>query len=100
MPPEQFIEQLRLLRSRLDLTASDLAVWFGRPRATMRTWLELERTPKAGRVLDECARRLKLLRSSRALPVPYDVLKPDRPSYIKQAFRDADNARVPARNSA
>lgn len=100
MSPEQFIEQLRLLRSRLDLTASDLAVWFDRPRATMRTWLELERTPKAGRVLDECARRLKLLRSSRALPVPYDVLKPDRPGYIKQAFRDVDNAGVPARNSA
>ena len=100
MSPEQFTTELRIQTERLDLTASDLAVWFGRPRMTLRSWLVEARTPTEGRVLDECARRLKLLKATRALPVPYDVLKHERPGYIKQAFNDADNAGVPARNSA
>lgn len=99
MTPEQFTTELRVTARRLDLTASDLAIWFERPRLTVRSWIEDTRTPTTGRVLDECARRLKLLRSSRALPVPYDVLKPERPSYIKRAFEHA-NAGVPARNTA
>jgi len=100
MSPEKFRDELQAQCGRLDLTASDLAIWFERPRATLRTWLENQRIPKAGRVLDECARRLNLLRSCRAFPVPYSVLKFDRPAYIKRAFEHADNAGVPARNSA
>jgi hypothetical protein len=100
MSPEQFTHELRTQSKRLDLTASDLAVWFARPRSTVRTWLANERTPKTGRVLDECARRLKLLRSTRALPVPYAVMKFERLAYVKRAFDHADNAGVSARNSA
>lgn len=100
MSPEQFTSGLRAQCKRLDLTASDLAVWFGRPRSTIRTWLEYERTPKQGRVLDECVRRLSLLRSCTAFPVPYDVLKFERLAYVKRAFNHANNAGVPARNSA
>ena len=100
MSPEQFTQELRTQTERLDLTASDLAVWFERPRMTLRSWLVEARVPTRGRVLDECARRLRLLRTTRALPVPYDVLKHERPGYIKRAFNDANNAGVPARNPA
>lgn len=100
MSPEQFTQQLRAQAERLDLGASDLAVWFERPRVTVRTWLVGRNTPTRGRVLDECARRLQLLKTTRALPVPYDVLKYERPAYIKRAFDDANHAGVPARHLA
>ena len=100
MSPETFTTNLQVQAERLDLTASDLSIWFERPRATLRTWLENERTPKEGRVLDECARRLTLLRSSRDLPVPFHISARERPAYIKLAYDRADHAGVPARRSA
>ena len=100
MSPEQFTEQLRAHMERLGLTASDLAVWFERPRPTLRTWIFSGLTPRRGRVLDECVRRLKLLRSCRELPVPYEVNMLERPAYIKRAFDNANNAGVSARNPA
>jgi hypothetical protein len=99
MTPEAFVSSLRKAAGRLDLTASDLALWFGRPRPTLCVWLT-RGTPRRGKVLDECARRLTLLQGSADLPVPFEVTMRLRPAYIKAALRHADNARLPAGNSA
>ena len=105
MSPEKFTAELRAASLRLDLTSADLALWFERPRPTIRTWVEDRSAynahfPKRGRVLDECARRLTLLKASKDFPVPYHILKNERPAYIKLAYRRAENAGVPARRSA
>ena len=64
MTPTEFRERLETVARRTGLTASDLAVWFGRPRPTVRTWLN-GRTPRrvpqahiGGQVWDEMQQRL------------------------------------------
>jgi DNA-binding XRE family transcriptional regulator len=95
-----FVKGLRRARKTLGLTASDLAIWFGRPRQTINTWLNEDHLPEAGLVLTECARRLSLLFSCASFPVPFPITKRERPDYIRQAFRDADNAGVPRSHTA
>ena len=99
MSPEHFVNGLRETAKRLDLTASDLSLWFGRPRPTLRVWLDRGK-PRSGKVLDECARRLALLKRSKDLPVPFEITMYERPAYIKAAFRHANNAAIPAGDSA
>ena len=88
------VKELRRVAKAHDLGPSDLVLWFERPRATLRTWLLGIALPVEGRVLDECARRLKLLARCKSFPVPYSVLKHERPDYIRRAF-DAHHAGVP-----
>jgi len=64
MTPSEFRERLEAVARRTGLTASDLAVWFGRPRPTVRTWLN-GRTPRrvpqahiGGQVWDEMQQRM------------------------------------------
>ena len=99
MSPEMFLKSLRDSRKRLDLTPSDLALWFGRPRATIKTWLEQDRTPRGERVLAECVRRLKLLQLSPAFPVPYEVTALARTKYVRTAYERANNAGVSSGDS-
>lgn len=100
MSPETFVKRLQGVSSRFALTATDLSVWFGRPRATITTWLWEGRAPQPGAVLTECERRLSLLCRSRSFPVPYSVTKRNRHSYIMRAFKDADHAGVPSKHPA
>lgn len=60
MTPAEFRDRLETVARRTGLTASDLAVWFGRPRPTVRTWLHGTRPQSqiGGHVWDELARRL------------------------------------------
>lgn len=100
MTPEEFVQKMRKLAKLKKLGESDLAVWLERPRVTVRSWFHGHR-PTAGPVLDECVRRLTLLERDRgAFPVPYEVLKRERPSYIKRALLDADHERVSKRNTS
>ena len=103
MTPEKFITDLRAVAARSFLNESDLALWFERPRSTIRTWLRGERVVRAGEVFQECARRLSLLRlaiAKKHFPVPYHIPRTDRTQYIKQAFKNADNAGISARDPA
>ena len=93
MTPETFVSVLRETATRLDLSASDLALWFNRPRPTLRVWLD-RGSPRRGKVLDECARRLKLLKRSKRFPVPYEIRMQHRPDYVKAAFDHANNAAI------
>jgi hypothetical protein len=99
MTPKAFVKRLQIKADKFGLTASDLAIWLGRPRPTVLTWLRDWNEPKPGAVLDECVRRLKLLSLSRAFPVPYSVLQMERPKYIRKAYDDANSAGVSARGA-
>jgi len=101
MTPDAFCNRLSRIATKRSLTASDLAIWFARPRQTVRTWLDNARDqanahrPTTGPVFRECVRRLYLLERSSYFPVPYEVLKHARKSYITKAFLDANDAGVP-----
>lgn len=72
------------------LTVSDLALWFERPNATVRTWIKLNREPAAAK-LDETEYRLyKLERAiwANKFPVPYALTQRERPNYIKRVRAD------------
>lgn len=99
MTRNEFVKRLALVADRQGLTTSDLALWFERPRPTVATWRLGQNTPVLGPVFDECVRRLVLLAESKAFPVPYMVLKFERPDYIRKALADALAAGVSARRS-
>src|SRR5271157_4115947 len=89
MTPTEFRERLETVARRTGLTASDLAVWFGRPRPTVRTWLN-GRTPRrvpqahiGGQVWDEMQQRLLWL--ERAFSVAPEGFRPKR-DYLKTMF--------------
>lgn len=86
---KSFSERLSATAAALDMTPSDLARWFDRPRATVNTWLN-GRTPAgpAGRVawqllelLDKAARRKS--------PVPATLTGIKRAEYIRGMADDA-----------
>lgn len=73
MTPTEFRDRLEAAARRTGLTATDLAVWLGCPRPTVRTWLLGMRKPTphiGGHVWDRLAQRLIWLEQSDALPVP------------------------------
>ena len=106
MSPEDFLARLLAVAGRCAFTPSDLAIWFARPRFTVRKWLDRAcgnvggHLPKEGPILVECARRLKLLEQCRDFPVPYEVLKHERKGYIEKAYINANNGGVPKRDPA
>ena len=98
-----FTERLTAAQERADLTISDLAVWFDRPRSTVNTWVA-GRTPSgpSGRLALEALERLEWgLKQKQGLPVPADLSGMDRPGYV-EGTRDAVAAshRVSALHSA
>ena len=98
-----FTTRLLWCKEHGDMTVSDLSVWFGRPRATVNTWVN-GRIPygPAGRL---AAAHLTLLenaiRKNKSLPVPIDLSWTKRADYIR-GVRDAieRNYRVPQMRSA
>lgn len=106
-----FTERLTTAQQRADLTISDLAVWFSRPRSTVNTWVA-GRTPSgpSGRLAHlalECLewglaqRILTFKRRDWVLPIPVELNSVDRPGYV-EGTRDAIAAicRIPALRSA
>lgn len=89
MTPSEFRVQLKATAKRLGLTASDLAIWFDRPRPTVHVWLWKGIRPRPGTVFDEIQSRFKLLEQSPDLPVPYEVYAKSRRSYITAAREHA-----------
>ena len=81
-----FSEDLANWQAKADMTISDLAVWFGRPRSTVKTWVLDGRTPlgPSGRLARV---RLNLLiwavRQKRGLPVPATLSAHERPEYVR-----------------
>lgn len=98
-----FSDRLAACKRAGDLTGSDLARWFGRPRATVNTWVN-GRTP-FGPSARTAEKRLALLESSIAkkngFPVPPDLTWIAREKYIR-GLRDAAerNTRVPVMRTA
>jgi len=98
-----FTERLDRCRIWGDLTPSDLARWFDRPRATVNTWLN-GRTP-FGPPARVANRRLALLedriRKQLGFPVPADLSWREREAYIRGQRDDAERlASVPDMRSA
>jgi hypothetical protein len=91
----------RLVRAAAvtDMTTSDLARWFDRPRATVNTWLK-GRTPW-GPQAKRATKRLELLELSMKLrkkyyPVPTELNWTDRAKYVRGMRDDAErHHRVP-----
>jgi hypothetical protein len=91
----------RLVRAAeiTDMTTSDLARWFDRPRATVNTWLK-GRTPW-GPQAKLAVKRLALLEFSiksrkKYYPVPVDLNWTERAKYVRGMRDDAErHARVP-----
>ena len=100
MTPTQFCFRLVTVANDRWLTDSDLAVWFQRPRPTIRTWVERHYSPRPGSMFNELVRRLELLEASEAFPVPYGIKRDGRRPYIEQAFANANSTRVPASDPA
>jgi len=97
MTPAEFGARLRTLAQEKGLTASDLTLWLGRPRPTIRTWLNGSHTIRDSSIMRECARRLELLAKCSKLPPPHDLSQRARRAYIDRAYHDADNKPIPCR---
>lgn len=85
-----FTTKLRACMTRADMTVSDLAVWFERPRATVNTWVN-GRTPKgpSGRLAIAMLETLVwAVRNSTKLPIPEHLSWPERTRHV-QEIRDA-----------
>lgn len=97
-----FSTQLRACQTRADMTVSDLALWFARPRATVNTWVN-GRSP-AGPSGRRAWERLQLLqqtlRNRSGLPVPDTLSWRERIKHIEgvrnAAFRDGGLSKMRA----
>jgi hypothetical protein len=90
---ESFTKRLVRAARVTDMTCSDLARWFERPRATVNTWLNgrIPWGPQARRA----ERRLALLETSiknrkKYYPVPADLSWRDREKYVRGMRDDAE----------
>ena len=96
---KDFPGKLQQCMTRGDLTVSDLARWFDRPRATINTWVN-GRTPygPAGRLAFEDLEALQLaIRNRRGFPVPANMSWSKRANYIRGMRNGADrHNRVPS----
>lgn len=99
-----FTDRLTKAQTVTEMTVSDLARWFDRPRATVNTWLN-GRTP-FGPPAAVAERGLALLEFSIATrrkhyPVPAHLSWKEREKYVRGMRDDADrNYRVPQMRSA
>ena len=87
-----FSRRIHIAMRAADMTVSDLAVWFDRPRSTVKTWDD-GRTPQgpSGRVAEW---RLQLLewaiKTEFKMPVPDTLSGTERPGYVRGARNDAE----------
>jgi hypothetical protein len=99
-----FTSELKACAKRGDMTISDLALWFARPRSTVLTWVEHGRTP-SGPSARDAYRMLELLktavRNSPGFPIPESLAWKYRTEHVR-GLRDAArrNARIPAMRAA
>ena len=95
---DDFCDRLRKCVSKADLTTADLARWFDRPFATVRTWVN-GRTPRgpAGRLAEINLQRLVWsIRHDKGFPVPRSLNQRERINYILERRDGASrNARIP-----
>jgi hypothetical protein len=93
-----FTERLVRCAKFGDLTPSDLARWFDRPRATVNTWLN-GRTPSgpSGRVAEHDLDLLEVMvRNKIGFPVPATLSWRDRINHVRGQRNVAErHARVP-----
>jgi hypothetical protein len=94
-----FTDRLQRCAARSEMTTSDLARWFGRPRATVNTWLN-GRTPfgPAAKLADLRLRQLEHSITNRPqhYPVPAHLSWKEREKYVRGMRDDAErNCRVP-----
>lgn len=86
-----------------DLTISDLARWFDRPRATVNTWV-LGRMPygSSGNLAEYNLQLLETrIKARDGFPVPSTLLMKKRIIYIRGQRNDAErNTRVPNMRTA
>ncbi len=99
-----FPTRLRRCQVDGDMTISDLARWFDRPRATVNTWITKGRTPfgPAGRqAITDLAKLEAAIARKRGFPVPNKLTWAGRAKYL-QELRDGirGNSRVPAGRTA
>lgn len=100
---KSFAERLAWCKDKGDLTISDLARWFDRPRATVNTWV-LGRSPygPSGRLAEHDLHLLETrIRNRTGFPVPPDLLMKKRILYIRGQRNDAERyTRVPNMRTA
>lgn len=80
-----FPERLNACLDRGQLTISNLAVWFGRPRSTVKTWV-YGRTPvgPTGRTaLDRLTLLEWAITHGQGFPIPPMTSIPERPGYLR-----------------
>jgi len=98
-----FSERLEKCVSKADLTGSDVARWFKRPRCTVMTWLA-GRTPwgPAGQVaLDDLALLEWSVRNDPSMPLPARLTPSERMAAINERYEHAKrNGRVPSNHTA
>lgn len=98
-----FSDELTRLMEIGDMTLADLQHWFARPHPTVRSWVELGRTPRgpAGKLAWD---RLRLLGDAveyrQGLPAPRNLSAQARPAYIKQVRDGLERTGVLKNNSA
>ena len=90
---DTFTKRLVRCAKAADLTTSDLARWFDRPRATVATWIA-GRTPW-GPQARTAEKHLILLEDSikrrvEHYPVPADLSWPEREKYVRGMRDDAE----------
>lgn len=99
MNAPEFCARLLAVAGKHYLTASDLAIWFARPRVTVRTWLKSEHLPDMRRrAYAEHVRRLEMLERAAEFPIPHAILAHGangHRAYIEKAFINANNEGVP-----
>lgn len=74
---------------RGDLSRADLALWFGRPYTTIRSWVELERIPNPDTPPGREAHRLLVLLEQAIehdvrFPIPVHLSQRYRKKYVQQ----------------
>lgn len=98
-----FPDRLKRAASRGDLTVSDLARWFDRPRATVNTWIN-GRTPfgPGGRRAEDDLRRLEwAVKNCKGLPIPEKLSWTGRTAHLMEQRNVAiRNCRVPTLRAA
>lgn len=87
-----FSDRLNMCIVKSEMTTSDLARWFDRPRATVNTWVN-GRTP-FGPAAKKANERLTLLETSIKsrtdyYPVPAELSWVDREKYVRGMYDDA-----------
>jgi hypothetical protein len=86
-----------------DLTFGDLHHWFGRPRATVRAWVDRDHEPRGPAGEDAKARLVLLIRAIKfqeGLPAPRTLSALERPAYIMQVRDALERSSVPAQGAA